>query len=278
MRPPTVVTTNMRIRRLLWTTALFSLLWTSSAQAQWEDLLRVSFIDVGQGDAILIQGPNDPDGSPGRVILIDGGPDRGDQNRVPLYLARYGLPAGSVIDYVVATHPHTDHYKGLLDILDDYEVRVILDTGYPKGGQYNEFVTKAQAETVNGQPSTHLTLRTNPNPTLDWGDDVAVDILWRDSPGVPGLGSQNTRENNASTVLRMTYGAFAFLFMGDAEGKNRNQPATVTRFVERRLIDAHPLEKLRATVLKAGHPGDRAGHADPSHAALRDRGGRVGTR
>ena len=112
---------------------------------------------------------------------------------------------------------------------------------------------------VNGQLSTHINLRPNPNPTLDWGEEVAVDILWRDSLGSTGLGSQNTRENNASTVLRMTYGAFAFVFMGDAEGKNRDQADTVTRYVERRLIDRHPLVKLRATVLKAGHHGSETG-------------------
>lgn len=248
---------GMRIRRLVWVGVLAGLLGPSLVEGQWENVLRVSFIDVGQGDAILIQGPNDPDGSPGRVVLIDGGPDTGDQNRVPLYLTRYGLPPGSVIDYVVATHPHTDHYKGLLDILDEYEVRVILDSGFPKGGQYNEFVRKAQAETIKGLPSTYVNLRTNPRPTLDWGDEVGIEILWRD--GATGLGSQNTRENNASTVIRMAYGAFAFLFMGDAEGKDRGQDETVTRYVERRLIDTHPLEKLRATVLKAGDHGSETG-------------------
>jgi competence protein ComEC len=224
----------------------------ASAQ-DWSDYLRISFIDVGQGDAILIQTP----GWPGKAILIDGGPDTGNKNRVPLYLSRHGLPEGSVLDYVIATHPHEDHYKGLLDVLDRYEVRTILDAGFPKGGPHDDFVVKAEGETVGGQPSTFIRLRQHPNVTFDWGFGLTAQMLWSDQ-NIAGLGNENTRENNASTVIKLTFGDFSFLFMGDAEGKDRNQPETTTRYVERFLLDNHPAG-LISTVLKAGHHGSETG-------------------
>ena len=109
-------------------------------------------------------GPKDRDGSPGRIILIHGGPDRGDQNQVPLHLARYGLPPGSVIDYVVVTHPHTDHHEGLLDILDQYEVRVILDSGFPRGAVRR---VRYEGRDRDGQRPAEHARQTAAEPTLN---------------------------------------------------------------------------------------------------------------
>src|SRR5687768_2083710 len=103
----------------------------SPAAEVGDDFLRISFIDVGQGDAIWIQGPTGQDGSPGKNILIDGGPDRSTRNRLTKYLRAYRLPEGSTIDCMVITHPHNDHYPGLADILEKYDVRTIIDSGYP---------------------------------------------------------------------------------------------------------------------------------------------------
>jgi len=107
---------------------------TPAGTQSGDPLLRVSFIDVGQGDAIWIKGPDRDDGTPGGNIIIDGGPDRGNRNRVIKYLQAktYGLASGAVIDCIVATHPHDDHYPGLLDVLAQYQVAQIVDSGYPK--------------------------------------------------------------------------------------------------------------------------------------------------
>jgi competence protein ComEC len=223
--------------------------------------LRLNFIDVGQGDAIWIKTPDTGSGS--KHILIDGGPDRGPLNRVTKYLAAYGLPPGSIIDTVIVTHPHDDHYPALLDVLALYKVKTIVDTGFPKGGEYDDFLAAARAERVDGKPAQVVNLRERRNFTLDFGAGVRARLLHVDSAALTGMGSGNTRENNASTVVRVEFNAFSFLLMGDAEGKTRAQPAETVRFVEKALLDTLPPGELRADVLKAGHHGSETGSTLP---------------
>lgn len=220
--------------------------------------LRVSFIDVGQGDAIWIQTPA-PHGHQPMNILIDGGPDRGAQNRVLTYLRAYGLRPGAIIDAVFATHPHDDHYPGLLDILARYQVRTIVDSGYPKGGKHEEFLRAARAETVDGDASEVIALRKQSDFVVNWTGGVKARVIHADSATLKAMGSGNTRENNASTVIRLTLGKFSFLLMGDAEGKERRNPASTTKFVEKLLLERFSAQDLQSTVLKAGHHGSETG-------------------
>jgi len=236
--------------------------------------LRISFIDVGQGDAIWIQGPDRDDGAAGANIIIDGGPDRGARNRLLKYLKAqsYGLAAGTAIDCVVATHPHDDHYPGLIDVLGQYEVRQIVDSGYPKerttkSGEPSRFEVFRQAalkERAAGQPSRFVQLRGTTDRALRCGN-LETRIIHADSADLTEMGSGNTRENNASTVIQLTFGAFTFLFMGDAEGKGRNEGAGTSRFVEDLLIEKAKSEPglLRADVLKVGHHGSETGSTLP---------------
>ena len=235
-----------------------------------ERYLRVSFIDVGQGDAIWIQGPAQDDGGPGGSLIIDGGPDRGADNRLLKYLRApaYGLPASRTIDCVVATHPHDDHYPGLIDVLENFEVRQIVDSGYPKdrttntgdASRFEQFRQLAMRERAGGRPSRFIELRRTAQRELQCGN-LRPRILSADSAALEGMGSGNTRENNASIVLQLKFGAFTFLFMGDAEGKDRDQTAETTRYVEELLLKKAAQEPnlLRADVLKAGHHGSETG-------------------
>lgn len=145
--------------------AVFLFFASQPGSAQLENLLQINFVDVGQGDAIWIQTPTQTlsDGTLRSLnILIDGGPDRGSGNQLLAYLQALGLPAGSLVDYVICTHPHTDHYKGLIDLLERYEVAITIEPGYPKGGQYNQFLTVARNERVGGQPAELVNLRSLP--------------------------------------------------------------------------------------------------------------------
>ena len=258
-------------RRLHGAVALALLVYGASAAGQAGDpYLRINFVDVGQGDAIWINGPEGDDGSPGANLIIDGGPDRQPKNRLLAYLRApsYGLQPQSVIDCVVATHPHDDHYPGLIDVLDEYQVRTIIDSGFPKElktkagnlSRFGEFRQRALKEQVNKQPSRFIELRQTTDRTLPCGN-LDADVIHADSADLGQMGSGNTRQNNASTVVRLRFGAFRFLFMGDAEGKERDQEATTTRFVERLLVDRARKDPdlLRADVLKVGHHGSETG-------------------
>jgi competence protein ComEC len=222
--------------------------------------LRISFIDVGQGDAIWIKTPDTGSGS--KNIIIDGGPDRGAQNRLTKYLTTYDLPPGSVIDYLIVTHPHDDHYPALLDILAQYKVKTIIDSGFEKLGEYEDFLKAARAEKVDGRSATVVDLGRD-TEKLDFGAGVNARFLHVFSADLKGMGSGNTKENNASAVLRLEFGPFSFLLMGDAEGKEREQPAETIRFVEKILLSKFKPDELRADVLKAGHHGSETGSTMP---------------
>ena len=243
---------------------------TSAIAQQNNSYLRVSYIDVGQGDAIWIQGPDEEDGTPGGNLIIDGGPDRGKNNRVLKYLQaqRYGLQRGQAIDCIVATHPHDDHYPGLMDVLDTYQVRQIVDSGFPKErttetgavSRFQRFRQLALKEQADGRASQFIELRTTADRNLRCGN-LSARIIHADSDVLKNMGSGNTRENNASTVIQLKFGAFTFLFMGDAEGKERGDPADTTEYVEELLLQkaGSDPELLRADVLKVGHHGSETG-------------------
>jgi beta-lactamase superfamily II metal-dependent hydrolase len=247
------------------------------AEAQAPDQnLRVSFVDVGQGDAIWISGPAATDGT-NTNLIIDGGPGRGAKNRLTKYLQTYGLKPGSTIDCIIATHPHNDHYPGLTDVLLDYEVRTIIDSGFPKEkktekGNVSEFEKFRQLvlkETFQKKPSAFIELRDQPSFTPDCGD-LDVSVLHIDSSKFTDMGSDSNRENNASIVVRLVFGGFTFLFMGDAEGKERKQSPDEARFVEKLLLantNGQPA-KLRSTVLKVAHHGSETSSTIPFMSAV----------
>ena len=240
--------------------------------------LRISFIDVGQGDAIWIQGPDGDDGTRGGNVIIDGGPDRGPANRVIQYLQaqRYGLQKGQAIDCIIATHPHDDHYPGLMDVLAQYQVRQIIDSGYPKErttetgkpSKFELFRQEALKERADGRRARFVELRTQPDYKPMCGN-VSLRILYSYSKDIGPSG--NTRENNASTVVKLTFGAFSFLFVGDAEGKERKGSADTAEYVEAELLARAKSDPglLRATVLKAGHHGSETSSSLPFIRAVR---------
>ena len=245
----------------------------AGAQQTGAEYLRVSFVDVGQGDAIWIQGPQQDDGKPGGTMVIDGGPNRGDKNRLIKYLQKpkYGVPAGAAIDCVIATHPHDDHYPGLMDVLEKFQVRQIIDTGFPKEGEkFAAFRKGAMAERADGRKSRFVEMRTQTSFQPKCGN-LAPRILQSDRANAAAMGSDNTRENNASTVVQLKFGGFTFLFMGDGEGKDRGDPPDTPKYVERVLLDEerqHP-GTLHANVLKVAHHGSETSSTLPFIRAVK---------
>ena len=119
--------------------------------------LEVHFVDVGQGDAIWIHTHADfVDGNgifEGRSIVIDGGPNSADDtNELFKYLLDIAHQ-GAIIDAVILTHPHDDHYSGGVTLFRHFEIRRYYDSGFPKGGtEYPAYLVQARAETVEGCP------------------------------------------------------------------------------------------------------------------------------
>ena len=181
------------------------------------NLLTVTFLDVGQADATLIQ-----QGS--SAMLIDGG-NTSNSNLIYTALRDRGI---SHLDYIVATHAHADHVGGLSGALTFATVGVVYSP-------VKEYDTRAFSNFIRSvdRRGVKITIPT-PGGTFMLGDaEVMVlgpSVINEDDP------------NDASIVLKITHGDISFLFTGDAE-----------RNAELRLLD----EKwdLPATVLKVGHHG-----------------------
>jgi competence protein ComEC len=194
--------------------------------ARADERLRLAFLDVGQGDAALIEFPD------GKTMLIDGGRRYGDFDVGRLAVAPY-LWDRSVknIDYMAVTHPQTDHVGGLISILQKFHVGAILTNGAKEGSDL--FFDLIRLSKQNGVPvrAVHAGI-----PSLSIGG-ASVSILH------PGDDS-GSGDNNRSLVIRIEYGRHSFLFTGDIEA-----PA------ERELAKKGDL--LSSSVLKVPHHGSR---------------------
>ncbi len=181
----------------------------------------VVFLDVGQGDAILIQ-----EGSV--QVLIDGGPDDSVLYQLPKYIPIYDRK----IEYVVLTHPHDDHIVGLLKVLERYEVGEILY--YPVCFENENYEYLLQNYSNLRQVGKGDTMRLN---------SFEIDILWpflEESP--QGCVKQFDLDlNNDSLVLSFEYLDRKFLLMGDAEA-----PVEFELLNQGNLLPSYD-------ILKAGH-------------------------
>jgi competence protein ComEC len=164
---------------------------------------RITVLDVGQGDAILVEG-----GRGGRM-LIDGGPDPG---RLLVELDRRLPPWDRRLDVVVLTHPHEDHVAGLALLLERYRVGRTYETGmHGPGPGYGAF-----ARALAGAAAP-------PDGTLSTGarialDDIRFQVLWPDPGGVPLEPSDGGRSiNDVSIVLLGEVAGRRFLLTGDVE-------------------------------------------------------------
>ena len=184
--------------------------------------LEVSMFDIGQGDSELIETPN------GRVILIDGGPDKTILRRLSEELPFWEKN----IDLVILTHAHDDHYAGLVPVMKRYHVnQLMLTDAQSKSQAYQEFLKTTQEQHV---PETIITEAQS--FTLD---GVEITILF---PNHSFKEKIPKNLNNASIVARLDFGERRFLFTGDAEAP-----------VEEELL----AEKadLKSDILKLGHHG-----------------------
>lgn len=191
---------------------------------QDKQTLRVTFLNVGQGDSILIETPS------GAEVLIDGGPDRSVLRELPKVIG----PLDRSLDLVIATHPDKDHIAGLSEVFKRYDVKAFMEPGVP----YDTSYAKALDEGVREEKGVeHLYARRGMRIHL--GSGAYADVLFPDR-AVPGV-----ETNTGSIVLRLVYGETEFLLSGDA-------PSSIEEW-----LVALSGEELQSDVLKAGHHGSR---------------------
>lgn len=154
-----------------------------------DSVLRITFLDVGQADAVLIQAPG------GEVVLVDAG--RGDITRT---LRQFGV---SRIDLLVATHPHADHIGGMAGVIGSFPVRYYMDNGQP----HTTATYRRLLGVLDSRPDITY-LEATPR-TLTLGE-VEIEVL----PLLPRAG---TAFNDRSVSLVVRYGRFAAFLSGDSE-------------------------------------------------------------
>ena len=164
--------------------------------------VRITVLDVGQGDAILV------DADRGARMLIDGGPD---PDRLLVALDAHVPAWDRRIDLLVLTHPHEDHVAGMAILFERYRVSRVVEPGMRGPGPgYRAWVAELAAE---GRVASRLA--TGDVFTLD---DVHFDVLWPDRDAVPAEPADSgTGINNVSIVLLGTFGRERFLLAGDIE-------------------------------------------------------------
>jgi competence protein ComEC len=231
----------------LWLAALAVVIVGSglAASSRPGGRLRVTVLDVGQGDAILVEG------DAGTRMLVDGGPD---PDRLLVVLDER-LPAWDRrIDLVVLTHPHEDHVAGLAILLERYRVRTVAEVGmHGPGPGYAAFhATLERLGIDRGRLATGDRLRV---------DGTTIEVRWPPRGSVPfEPPDTGTGINNVSAVLDLHYGVRRLLLMGDVE-----------EAIDPQLIAAGIADGRRLDLLKVAHHGSRTASTEAFLGALRPR-------
>jgi len=204
------------------------------------EIPRLTVLDVGQGDAILLEG------SRGGRLLIDGGPDPG---RLLIALEEHLPPWDRRLDLVILSHPHEDHAAGLAALLDRYAVRRVLEPGMiGPGPGYAALNAELIARNI-----ARGTLATGDRLSVD---DVQLRVLWPDPGSVPERPPDGgTGINNVSIVL-----------LGEVEGHRILLAGDIEEGIDPTLL-ARGMPSVE--VLKVAHHGSRTSSTEPFLAATR---------
>ena len=190
-----------------------------STTAQASANVTIKFIDVGQGEAILIALPE-------KTMLIDAGPT-GSAPKIAQVLQELGR---NKIDYLVATHPDEDHIGGMADVISSTQIGTIYAPNKTNNtATYRKFLTAIQNNNLQ------ITLA-EAGTIIDQNDAYKLEILW------PTKDANFPDTNDYSIIIKLTVGNKTFLFTGDA-------PTNA-------ILNSNP---GHIDVLKVSHHGSRTG-------------------
>lgn len=213
-----------------------SIIWFLILNQRPGRILETDFLNVGQGDAILIKTPK------GQTVLIDGGPD----NKVLEKLGKYLPPLQKRIDLIILTHPHADHVTGLIEVLRRYSVGLVILNGvYLKTDNYDQFLKAIEDNKVK-------VLIAEAGEAIHFDKNLEFDIISPDknlsslvfNKQSEGFSSGSNDVNETSIVGKLIYNDFSIMFMGDATSKIENQLLAYG-------------SGLKSDILKVGHHGSK---------------------
>lgn len=186
--------------------------------------LTVTFLSIGQGDAILIEAQG------GEEILIDGGPDRSVLRELPKVMG----PLDRTIDLVIATHPDKDHIAGLADVFARYDVGAYLEPDVESDTSFAKALDYAAANEKDA-----ISIIARRGMRIHLGGSAYADVLF------PDRGVRHIETNTGSIVVQLVHGENEFMLTGDAPDS-----------IEEWLVSL-AAERLQSDVLKAGHHGSK---------------------
>lgn len=202
-----------------------------------DDKLHVDILDVGQGDAILIQTPRHQD------ILIDGGPS---PRAIDLELSKKLPFWDKTIDLVILTEPQADHMAGLTEVLRSYKVQQVFEPGIAYDSTtYHQWLSLVESEEVSHKIAYA-------GQQIELGDGIELEVL---NPPSPLLQGTSDDVDNNGLALRLNWNEISFLFTSDL-GKEAEWHLIAQR------------ANLRSTVLKVGHHGSPTSTSEQFLAAV----------
>lgn len=187
-----------------------------------QESLEIYFVDVGQGDGIILKMPN------GKFIVVDCNSGHGDEMAKLLHELNC-----KEIEAIVLSHPHADHIGGLGYLLKNFPVKSVFDPGYPHTTKmYKRLLLEIEKSNADYfMPTT--------GDTIAWDTRVQVLVLNASS-------DKSRHTNNSSIVLLLRYSEWGVILTGDAEKEVEHD--IVNNFSG--LIDID--------ILKVGHHGSRS--------------------